>query len=467
MPRASCWSATPSCPRRADSSPAGSAASSPSVVSPQRREHVEAARPAVRANAPASFTVRRTSCWSTAERHVAQRRRDIFHAQREPLVARSASSSAVVCDVAMRHARRHRHAPDDRQSPAASPKQTRQPRDIEHDARAGHAARSAARNRGRWRPGDRSRRRRAARRRTEHRRRELSGVQPGRTSTGARRTALNGEAHVGDRMSGSSYEGMRTTHLQRRAETMRGRTVDGRAGGGRVRWRRPIHRRRASAGRSSAIVTPPGLRATCSAPTSSATVWLPSMTRAMRIQVVIGKRRSAGARDIGEIERDQAEAAGLEDEVHRLQRARSASPVPRIHSSRERSRPAAGADAGSNRSCGIDQRDDFATRRRGRGHRATTASSGRPIAARRSPRDARAAGRRRARHRSRHAGRRDRSSSVAAPRRRGRQRDIELSGPQQRFELGARAVAIFAFFSPSPSAVYGGSFHRIKARPSV
>ena len=87
-------------------------------------------------------------------------------------------------------------------------------------------------------------------------------------------------------------------------------------------------------------MTPPGAaREMRFAPTSSATVWLPSITRAMRIQVVNGNARSAAAAHIREIERDQAEAAGLEDEVHRLERCQAAgrvaaSPVPRTHSSR-------------------------------------------------------------------------------------------------------------------------------------
>ena len=49
--------------------------------------------------------------------------------------------------------------------------------------------------------------------------------------------------------------------------------------------------------------------------------WLPSIMRAIRIQVVCGNCRSAGAGSIREIEGDHPEPAGLQDQVHRFQRA--------------------------------------------------------------------------------------------------------------------------------------------------
>ena len=50
--------------------------------------------------------------------------------------------------------------------------------------------------------------------------------------------------------------------------------------------------------------------------------------RAIRIHVVCGNWRSAGPADIREIERDHAEAAGLQDQIHRFQRAIGVARLP-------------------------------------------------------------------------------------------------------------------------------------------
>ena len=114
----------------------------------------------------------------------------------------------------------------------------------------------------------------------------------------------------------------------------------------------------------------------------------------------------------------------------------AASPAPRTHSSRRRSRPSAGGRYRIESIARIDQRDRFAACALRRPAHGTAPSSGRPSAARRSPTDARAAARRRARRRW------PARPSVPALRvlcrhsADGRQRDVELAGAQQRFEMG-------------------------------
>ena len=130
-----------------------------------------------------------------------------------------------------------------------------------------------------------------------------------------------------------------TRDLQSRPPTTRGRRFDAREAAARDRLS-PDHSR---ADPSSAIGDAARDFARCArrrrAPPRSG---CPRSTRAMRIQVVWGNCRSAGRGHIGEIEGHQPEAAGLKHEVHRLQRAGSASPGSRTHSSRreiERRRP--------------------------------------------------------------------------------------------------------------------------------
>ena len=130
--------------------------------------------------------------------------------------------------------------------------------------------------------------------------------------------------------------------------------------------------------------------------------------------------------------------------------ALEASPVPRTHSSRARSSPSAAPTPDRidrpHRSAPLLRRAP--PRRPARG---TTASSAPPIGPRRSPTGARAAARRRAHRRWTVAGR-ARVLRLALPRRGRRQRDIQLAGTQQRFELGegghGRHVSLYLRLPP-------------------
>ena len=159
----------------------------------------------------------------------------------------------------------------------------------------------------------------------------------------------------------------------------------------------PVHR---GAVMSSATVAPPGLRAMCSAPTRSATVWLPSITRAIRIQVVCGNCRTHAAWSVGEIEGHDAEAARLQHEVRGLERARR---VTRFAYPQQLRQIEPGERGGVRVEAivRVDECDGFATRRGGR----ERAMKDRRAAGRARSDDfrqvARGPGRRRAPHRAR------------------------------------------------------------------
>ena len=208
-----------------------------------------------------------------------------------------------------------------------------------------------------------------------------------------------------------------------------------------------------------AIVTPPELRATCSAATSSATVGLPSTTRARRNQVVNGN-----ARTVRSATSDRSRTTSPNPPACRTRfialSARVASPVSRIHNSvidRGR-RPRPMPDRNDRR-----YRRAPPARRAGRGRERTAhhrRSSRRSSADDLRQMTARAA-RRQARRRApaRRWPRDRRTSGIVARRRRiegrgARQGDVELPGFEQRFEVRARGLhgvnddAIFAFSSP-------------------
>ena len=190
-------------------------------------------------------------------------------------------------------------------------------------------------------------------------------------------------------------------------------------------WRRRrsarADRRRRAARRSGC----PRSRATCAA------------------SVVNGNARMAQRGTSDEIERDQAEVTGLEDEVHRLERGQRAR---RDHRCRRSPRAAANQHRAPRRGrqtiriepiARIDQRDRFAASRRGGQRMAQQRRPPRRARARRSPTDARAASP--PPSAASMAGTPVCArvlASLARPRRGGRQRDIELAGPQQRFEMG-------------------------------
>ena len=184
-----------------------------------------------------------------------------------------------------------------------------------------------------------------------------------------------------------------------------------------------------------------------------ATVWLPSMTRARRIQVVNGNARTAGAATSARSQHDQPEPARLQHEVHRLQRARRRRPSRESTTAAtdraRRPRPTPDrSDRRYRRAPPASPRSAAAA-----SARQTAASSVRPNARRRSPTGARAAARRRAPRQSpahRSAARSASSAERPRQRHRARQRDVELAGLQQRFESCAGADrhsrSIFAFF---------------------
>ncbi len=208
------------------------------------------------------------------------------------------------------------------------------------------------------------------------------------------------------------------------------------------------------------MVTPPGLRASVLGPSSSATVSLPSITRAIRIHVVSGNCRSAGAGTSARSSDDEAEAAGLEDQVHRLQRAsavaasrgsragaRDRGPPPAPTADRSDRAVSTSATASPRAAAAAAMPTNSAVRPDDRG----------PIDLRQMPAPQAAAERRVERGTPVGA---IRSSSVAAPGRGGRQRHIELAGAQERFDLRARR-SHFAFSSPRRPSILR-SFHRIK-----
>ena len=205
----------------------------------------------------------------------------------------------------------------------------------------------------------------------------------------------------------------------------------------RLRALLPAHSTAARAlPRSSTIVAPPGLLAMCSAPISIATVRLPSTMRAMRIQVVWGNCRSAGPRTSDEIEGHQAEATGLQHQVHRLQRAIGMARFAHPQQPRE-------IDAGGfgrhrvEAIVRIDERDDLAAGGRRRRHRQpqrrasrrTLADDLREMAAPHPAPERVVEGRPSAR---RHA-----IFVRGRPGGRRRQRDVEFPGSQEGFEFRA------------------------------
>ena len=208
---------------------------------------------------------------------------------------------------------------------------------------------------------------------------------------------------------------------------------------------------------SIATVAPPELRARCSAATSTATVWLPSITRARRNQVVNGSARTVRSGTSARSSTTSPNPPACRTRFMAFS-ARVASPVSRIHNSRDRSSPGTRP---------IPDRSDRWYRRAPparHGRRPPRAHSRRPrsvltSARRRSPTRARVAGHRRAprqspahrwpRGRQRHAERPRQACS--APTCRGhlaRQRDVELPGFQQRFDLRARGrhQSLFSLF---------------------
>ena len=140
----------------------------------------------------------------------------------------------------------------------------------------------------------------------------------------------------------------------------------------------------------SRTVNPAELRAIGSDPTSTQTVWLPSTMRCSRSHVVNGSCLTRERRRVGDIERDDAEVAGLQHERHRPDRLLERALVhvaaripgfvttcPRIHSS------AIEIDAGCRGRCDvehverIDKRDELAARGGGGQHLQQDARAGR------------------------------------------------------------------------------------------
>ena len=364
------------CPSRADSSAAGSAASSPSVAIPQRSKDLVAAPRAIAMIDPAA--ARRPSSGAAAE--MADRQID---AATSPVIAvrlgrACASSRAAVCVGAIA-TRAVSHAPRAartqlRAIAGGSPINRPSPRHVEqHLAVAGHDARRAARSRARARRNDLP----ASGAEAGSARVTVSGSRVGSSQAGIRgqcrtcerqdrsrdhgafRDLLISDSRNQSRGTASSDRVSDRTRRESpgvevvvgrdvidRALMTRGRGVDA----GEAARARDGRRPASGAGDdSSAIVTPPALRAMRSPPTRSATVSLPSMIRAIRIHVVQRKPPQRRRRHVGEIEDDEAEAAGLEDQRKRFQRARAHRRSRGPTAAREHRGRGRGADAGSKR----------------------------------------------------------------------------------------------------------------------
>ena len=178
---------------------------------------------------------------------------------------------------------------------------------------------------------------------------------------------------------------------------------------------------------------------------STATVWLPSITRAIRIQVVNGNcRKPAAAHRRDRRRRGRSRRPGARDSSPSARAM--ASPVSRTHSSLERSTPAAPRGQRIEAIVRVDQRDGFAACRRGREE---PAQHGRPSGRSRADdlrQVARAAARRRARSSRAGTPGAARSSAVRACPRAARDVSVTSSLRARSSDSSAARAASFSLF---------------------